>query len=90
MFKSIVVAFDGSDYANRALEIASSLAGQMQVPLGIIHVIDSSHMQIPDEMRERLSLKSDGEAGRVQLFIDSFPEAKKKVASLVKELPRVS
>ena len=51
MFKSIVVAFDGSDYANRALEIASSLAGQGQVSLGIIYVIDSSHLRIPDDMR---------------------------------------
>jgi nucleotide-binding universal stress UspA family protein len=64
MFKSIVVAFDGSDYANRALEIASSLAEQGQASLGIIYVIDSSHMKIPDEMRRM---------GEVEHIIEPMP-----------------
>jgi nucleotide-binding universal stress UspA family protein len=64
MFKSIVVAFDGSDYANRALEAASSLALQQQAPLGIIHVIDTGHMKIPDEMRRM---------GEVEHIIEPVP-----------------
>ena len=64
MFKSIVVAFDGSDYANRALEIASSLAQQGQVSLGIIYVIDSSHMRIPDDMRR---------IGEIEHIIEPMP-----------------
>jgi len=52
MFKSIVVAFDGSVHAGRALEIGARLAAQEQVPLGIIYVIDSAQMQIPTEMRK--------------------------------------
>jgi nucleotide-binding universal stress UspA family protein len=64
MFKSIVVAFDGSDYANRALEAASSLALQQQAPLGIIYVIDTGHMKIPDEMRRM---------GEVEHIIEPMP-----------------
>ena len=64
MFQSIVVAFDGSDYANRALEAASSLAQQEQALLGIIHVIDTDHMKIPDEMRRM---------GEVEHIIEPMP-----------------
>ena len=46
MFKSIVVAFDGSDYANRALEIASSLARQRQGKARIARV-DMCNLLIP-------------------------------------------
>ncbi len=52
MFKSIVVAFDGSTHASKALEIGAGLASQTQIPLGIIYVIDRSHMNIPEEMRK--------------------------------------
>jgi nucleotide-binding universal stress UspA family protein len=52
MFKSIVVAFDGSVHSSKALEIGATLAGQEKIPLGIIYIIDASHMRIPDEMRE--------------------------------------
>ncbi len=52
MFRSIVVAFDGSLHASRALEIGATLAGQEQIPLGIIYAIDASQMKIPDEMRK--------------------------------------
>jgi nucleotide-binding universal stress UspA family protein len=52
MFKSIVVAFDGSVHSSKALEIGATLAGQEKIPLGIIYVIDVSHMKIPDEMRK--------------------------------------
>ena len=52
MFKSIVVAFDGSVHASRALELGAMLAVRDEVPLGIIYVIDAGHMQIPAEMRK--------------------------------------
>jgi nucleotide-binding universal stress UspA family protein len=48
MFTSIVVAFDGSPHATRALETAASLAVENKASLGIIHVIEPSHMTIPD------------------------------------------
>jgi nucleotide-binding universal stress UspA family protein len=39
MFKKIVWATDGSEYADRALEIAKSLALQNQAPLVAVHCV---------------------------------------------------
>ncbi len=64
MFKSIVVAFDGSVHSSKALETGASLAGQLKIPLGIIYVIDASHMRIPDEMREM---------GEIEHIIEPMP-----------------
>ena len=52
MFKSIVVAFDGSVHASKALEIGATMAAHEKLPLGIIYVIDASHMKIPEEVRK--------------------------------------
>lgn len=52
MFNSIVVAFDGSAQALKALEIGAALASREEVPLGIIYVIDTQHMAMPDGLRE--------------------------------------
>ncbi len=51
MFKSIVVGFDGSAHASRALEIGVELAARDDIPLGIIYVIDAAHMHIPEQAR---------------------------------------
>jgi nucleotide-binding universal stress UspA family protein len=64
MFKSIVVAFDGSVHSSKALEIGATLAGQQKIPLGIIYAIDVSHMRIPDEMREM---------GEIEHIIEPMP-----------------
>ncbi|MCP4391227.1 MAG: universal stress protein [Gammaproteobacteria bacterium] len=64
MFKSIVVAFDGSALASRALDIGIDLAHQNEIPLGIIYIIDSSNMHIPEEMRKM---------GEVEHLIDPAP-----------------
>jgi nucleotide-binding universal stress UspA family protein len=64
MFKSIVVAFDGSLHSSRALEIGAMLAARDQVALGIIYVIDAGHMQIPTEMRKM---------GEVEHIIEPMP-----------------
>jgi nucleotide-binding universal stress UspA family protein len=52
MFNSIVVAFDGSAHATRALEIGALLASREQVPLGIVYVIDTQHMAMPAGLRQ--------------------------------------
>ena len=52
MFKSIVVAFDGSAHASRALEAAATLAAREQALLGIVYVIDAGHMNLPVEIRK--------------------------------------
>ena len=64
MFKSIVVAFDGSVHASRALELGAILAVRDEIPLGIIYVIDAGHMQIPIEMRKM---------GEVEHIIEPMP-----------------
>ncbi len=52
MFDSIVVAYDGSAHATRALEIGSTLAARDEAALGIIYAIDVEHLQLPDELRK--------------------------------------
>lgn len=51
MFSSIVVAVDGSDQANRALKTAGQLAGQLNAKLSIVSVVDSNHMEMPEELQ---------------------------------------
>lgn len=50
MFTSIVVAFDGSQYATRVLETAVRLAVENKATLGIVHVVEPGHMTIPEEV----------------------------------------
>ena len=64
MFKSIVVAFDGSVHSSKALEIGATLAGHENISLGIIYVIDVSHMKIPEEMRKM---------GEIEHIIEPMP-----------------
>ena len=49
MFNSIVVAFDGSPFAEKALATASELAAQGGAALGIAYVIETGHARIPQE-----------------------------------------
>lgn len=51
MFKSIVVAVDGSDPSNRALRTAATLAAQMTAKLDLVYVVDSNHLEIPEDLR---------------------------------------
>ncbi len=64
MFKSIVVAYDGSAHAGKALALGAEIVGGDKIPLGIIYVVDSSRMHIPEEMRK---------FGEVEHLIDSTP-----------------
>ena len=52
MFKSIVVAFDGSPHAGKALEMGVEMARNFDAVLGIIYVVDRLHTHVPEEMRE--------------------------------------
>ena len=52
MFKSIVVGFDGSAHAARALEIGAELASRDDLPLVVAYVIDPNHTHIPEQMRQ--------------------------------------
>lgn len=65
MFKSIVVAFDGSVHASRALEVGATLAAQNQARLGIIYVIDGDNMEISEQVRKM---------GEIEHIIDPMPK----------------
>ena len=52
MFDSIVVAYDGSGHAGKALEVGATLAARDQASLGIVYAIDVEHMQLPIELRK--------------------------------------
>ncbi len=64
MFKSIVVGFDGSAHASRALRIGAELAAQGDIPLGILYVIEPGHVTIPQEVRK---------LGEIEHVIDPAP-----------------
>lgn len=57
MFNSIVVAFDGSPQAEKALKVAAELAAQNKARLGLIYVIDSNHMEVPPDLRHMLEVE---------------------------------
>jgi len=65
MFKSIVIAFDGSRPADRALQIGAELAARDSAALGIVYVIDESHFYIADELRRM---------GEVEQIMDPAPQ----------------
>ena len=52
MFKKILVAADGSDHANQAVEVAASLSEKFGSKLTVLHIMPhaGSH-QIPDELK---------------------------------------
>ena len=65
MFKSIVVAFDGSPHAGKALETGAELARAGGAAPGIIYVVDRLHTHVPEEMRQM---------GEVEHLIDPRPK----------------
>ena len=64
MFKSIVVAYDGSAHASRALQKAATLASAEKARLGIIYVLDAEHMNLPVEIRKM---------GEIEHIIEPMP-----------------
>ena len=65
MFKSIVVAYDGSAHAGRALQTAARLASQEQASLGIVYSIDADHVEISSELRKM---------GEIEHIIEPVPK----------------
>jgi len=66
MFKSIVVAYDGSAHARKALEAASALAAAEKAQVGIIFVIDTDRASLPANIREM---------GEVEHIVDPMPNS---------------
>lgn len=51
MFNSIVVAVDGSSQSLRALSIGAELAARDKARLGLVYVVDSVYMEIPEDFK---------------------------------------
>ena len=64
MFESIVVGYDGSAHARKALEMGAKLAASEQARLGIICVVDTNHVKLPAELRDM---------GEVEHIIEPMP-----------------
>ncbi len=64
MFDSIVVAYDGSAHAGKALEVGAMLAARDKSSLGIIYAIEVEHMQLPVELRKM---------GEIEHIIEPMP-----------------
>ena len=83
MFDSIVVAYDGSANAERALEAGSRLAAGEQARLGIVYVIDIDRMSQPAETRKM---------GDIEHIIEPMPSfmavLKKSSPELVNKLAK--
>jgi len=76
MFKSIVVAFDGSQPASRALQIGSGLAGLEQAALGIVYVVDESRLFIPEDLRRTAEIEHVIDpAPKMLINYENVPEA---------------
>lgn len=54
--KKILVPYDGSEYAQRALDQAAVMAGRLEIPLSVVHVMLRG--TVPEEIR-KLSSKAD-------------------------------
>ena len=83
MFESIVVAYDGSANADRALEAGSKLAAGEQARLGIAYVVDLDRMSLSPEIRKM---------GEVEHIIEPLPnfivELEKSSPELVNKLAK--
>jgi nucleotide-binding universal stress UspA family protein len=55
MFKSILVAIDGSDHARKALRIAADIAGLYQAELAIVHVVTGK--KLADEVKRMAEIE---------------------------------
>ena len=72
MFKKILVAYDGSDHANRALEIAIDLAKKCGAKLEIVEVVDTAALlgmgvaPIPGEIVQQVYSKAQADINQAK------------------------
>ncbi len=57
MFKSILVAVDGSELANHAVKVGAELAALANAKLSLVYVVDSQHRQVPEDLQRRLDVE---------------------------------
>ena len=88
MFKRIVLAYDGTDHAKRAFEVAIELAAKFGSSLDILHVVTSEHAS--EEVAEFARAERAGDPDQVELAADAastlVPIAKRAKAKGIKEV----
>jgi len=88
MFKRIVLAYDGTDHANRAFETALELSVKFGSTLDILHVV--THEHAPGNVAEFARAEHAGDPDQVELNADAAstlgPIAKQAKAKGVKEV----
>ena len=57
--KTILVAIDGSDHSNRAVQLASDIASKYDAKLLLLHVVDAHTLT---EEERRLAQEDDGQS----------------------------
>jgi nucleotide-binding universal stress UspA family protein len=80
MFKTILVATDGSDHADHAVRIAGSLAGKYDADLVLIHVLLYDHLD--EGLRHYAEVEGIGQGRPLSEAIPSIPEARFPVSML--------
>ena len=72
MFKKILVAYDGSDHAMRALDIAIDLAKKYEAKLDIVEVVDTAALlgmgvaPIPGEVIQQVYSKANNDVNQAK------------------------
>ena len=54
MYKRIMVPLDGSEFSERVLPVAGRLAGDLELPVVLLHAIEPEHPSISQSLNERL------------------------------------
>ncbi len=54
MYERILVPLDGSEFSERVLPVAKRLAGDLAIPLKLLHAIEPEHPSISQSLNERL------------------------------------
>lgn len=80
MFKTILVATDGSEHADHAVRIAGSMAGKYDADLILLHVLLYDHLD--EGLRHYAEVEGIGEGKPLSEAIPSIPEARFPVSML--------
>lgn len=91
MFKRIVLAYDGTDHAKRAFDVAVELAVKFGSTLDILHVVTHGHA--PDEVAAFARAEQAGDPDQVELAADAAstlaPIAQRAKAKGIKQVNTV-
>jgi len=89
MFKRILVAIDGSDTADQALQEAIKLAREMRAQLRIVHAVDTVNVNLDTEFPEPLEFSNAMIKGGQEILREAEAEAKKSGVAIESHLIKI-